>query len=43
MRIALVTETFFPAVDGTTTTVKAVADRLSTSGTRCSSSHPAPA
>lgn len=28
MRIALVTETFFPAVDGTTTTVKAVADRL---------------
>lgn len=28
MRIALVTETFFPAVDGTTTTVKAVLDRL---------------
>ena len=28
MRVALVTETFFPAVDGTTTTVKAVADRL---------------
>ncbi|MCW2852880.1 MAG: glycosyl transferase, group 1 [Nocardioides sp.] len=28
MRIALVTETFFPAVDGTTTTLKAVADRL---------------
>jgi phosphatidylinositol alpha 1,6-mannosyltransferase len=28
MRIALVTETFYPAVDGTTTTVKAVADRL---------------
>lgn len=28
MRIALVTETFFPAVDGTTTTVKAVSDRL---------------
>lgn len=28
MRIALVTETFFPAVDGTTTTVKSVADRL---------------
>lgn len=32
MRIALVTETFFPAVDGTTTTVKAVADRLVTTG-----------
>jgi phosphatidylinositol alpha 1,6-mannosyltransferase len=28
MRIALVTESFYPAVDGTTTTVKAVADRL---------------
>lgn len=28
MRIALVTETFFPAVDGTTTTLKAVADGL---------------
>ena len=28
MRIALVAESFFPAVDGTTTTVKAVADRL---------------
>lgn len=28
MRIALVTETFYPAVDGTTTTLKAVADRL---------------
>jgi phosphatidylinositol alpha 1,6-mannosyltransferase len=28
MRIALVTETFFPAVDGSTTTVKAIADRL---------------
>lgn len=28
MRIALVTESFFPAVDGTTTTVKAVLDRL---------------
>ncbi len=28
VRIALVTETFFPAVDGTTTTVKAVVDRL---------------
>lgn len=32
MRIALVTETFFPAVDGTTTTVKAVADRLIDTG-----------
>ncbi|MGA8846970.1 MAG: glycosyltransferase [Nocardioides sp.] len=28
MRIALVTESFYPAVDGTTTTLKAVADRL---------------
>ncbi|MGH3362991.1 MAG: glycosyltransferase [Nocardioides sp.] len=28
MRIALVTESFYPAFDGTTTTVKAVADRL---------------
>lgn len=28
MRIALVTESFFPAVDGTTTTVKAILDRL---------------
>ncbi len=32
MRIALVTETFFPAVDGTTTTVKAVADGLVDAG-----------
>ncbi|MEP9361844.1 glycosyltransferase [Nocardioides sp. CN2-186] len=32
MRITLVTETFFPAVDGTTTTVKAVADRLVDTG-----------
>ncbi len=32
MRIALVTETFFPAMDGTTTTVKAVADRLVETG-----------
>ena len=32
MRIALVTESFFPAVDGTTTTVKAVADRLVDTG-----------
>ena len=28
MRIALVTETFYPSVDGTTTTLKAVVDRL---------------
>lgn len=28
MRIALVTETFFPTTDGVTTTVKAVADRM---------------
>jgi len=28
MRIVLVAESFFPAVDGTTTTVKAVADRI---------------
>jgi phosphatidylinositol alpha 1,6-mannosyltransferase len=28
MRIVLVTETFYPAVDGTTTTLKATADRL---------------
>ena len=32
MRIALVTESFYPAVDGTTTTVKAVADRLVDTG-----------
>lgn len=32
MRIALVTETFYPAVDGTTTTVKAVLDRLIDTG-----------
>ncbi|MCW2765292.1 MAG: glycosyl transferase, group 1 [Nocardioides sp.] len=32
MRIALVTETFYPTVDGTTTTVKAVADRLIDTG-----------
>ncbi|GAA4675817.1 glycosyltransferase [Nocardioides nanhaiensis] len=32
MRIALVTETFFPQVDGTTTTVKAVADGLVDAG-----------
>jgi phosphatidylinositol alpha 1,6-mannosyltransferase len=32
MRIALVSEWFLPAVDGTTTTVKAVADRLIDAG-----------
>ena len=32
MRIALVTETFFPALDGTTTTLKAVADGLVDAG-----------
>lgn len=32
MRIALVTESFYPAVDGATTTVKAVADRLVETG-----------
>ncbi len=32
MKIALVTETFFPAVDGTTTTLKAVADGLVDAG-----------
>lgn len=32
MRIALVTETFYPAVDGTTTTIKAIADRLIDTG-----------
>lgn len=32
MRIALVTEKFYPAVDGTTTTLKAVADRLVDTG-----------
>jgi phosphatidylinositol alpha 1,6-mannosyltransferase len=32
MRIALVAESFFPAVDGTTTTVKAVLDRLVDTG-----------
>lgn len=32
MKIALVAEFFFPAVDGTTTTVKAVADRLIDTG-----------
>lgn len=32
MRIALVTDTFYPATDGATTTVKAVADRLIETG-----------
>lgn len=32
MRIALVTETFYPAVDGTTTTLKQVADHLIDAG-----------
>lgn len=32
MRIALVTESFYPAVDGSTTTVRAVADRLIDTG-----------
>lgn len=32
MRIALVTETFYPAVDSTTTTLKATADRLVDAG-----------
>jgi phosphatidylinositol alpha 1,6-mannosyltransferase len=32
MRIALVTETFYPAIDATTTTVRAVADRLVDTG-----------
>lgn len=32
MRIALVSESFYPAVDGTTTTVRAVADRLVATG-----------
>jgi phosphatidylinositol alpha 1,6-mannosyltransferase len=32
MRVALVTESFYPTVDGTTTTVKAVADRLIDTG-----------
>ena len=32
MRIALVTESFYPAIDGTTTTLKAVADRLVDTG-----------
>ena len=42
MRIALVAESFFPAVDGTTTTVKAVVDRLVDTGHEVSSWRPAP-
>lgn len=34
MRIVLVSESFYPAVDGTTTTVRAVADRLVDTGHR---------
>ena len=42
MRITLVTETFYPAVDGTTTTVKAVADRLIDTGHEVSVVAPGP-
>ena len=42
MRIALVTESFHPAVDGTTTTVKAVADRLIDDGHEVSFLAPGP-
>ncbi|GAW50490.1 MULTISPECIES: glycosyltransferase [unclassified Nocardioides] len=42
MRIALVTETFYPAIDGTTTTVKAVADRLIDTGHEVMVIAPAP-
>ncbi|MCW2773897.1 MAG: glycosyl transferase, group 1 [Nocardioides sp.] len=42
MRIALVTETFYPAIDGTTTTVKAVADRLIDTGHEVMVVAPAP-
>lgn len=42
MRIALVTESFYPAVDGTTTTVKAVADRLIDAGHEVHLVAPAP-
>ncbi|MFC7495123.1 MULTISPECIES: glycosyltransferase [unclassified Nocardioides] len=42
MRISIVTETFFPAVDGTTTTVKAVADRLVDTGHRVQLIAPGP-
>jgi phosphatidylinositol alpha 1,6-mannosyltransferase len=42
MRIALVTETFFPAVDGTTTTLKSVADGLVDAGNEVLIVAPAP-
>ncbi|MFC6284950.1 glycosyltransferase [Nocardioides sp. GCM10027113] len=42
MRIALVAESFYPAVDGTTTTVKAVADHLVEAGHRVLLVAPAP-
>ena len=42
MRIALVTETFYPAVDGTTTTLKAVVDRLVDTGHSVQIIAPAP-
>ena len=42
MRITLVTEAFYPAVDGTTTTVKAVADRLVDTGHEVSIVAPGP-
>ena len=42
MRIALVTEAFYPAVDGTTRTVKAVADRLIDTGHEVSIVAPGP-
>jgi len=42
MRITLVTEAFYPAVDGTTTTVKAVADRLIDTGHEVSVVAPGP-
>ncbi|CAB4697455.1 MAG: glycosyltransferase [Actinobacteria bacterium] len=42
MRILLVTETFYPAVDGTTTTLKATADRLIDQGHEVRIVAPAP-
>ncbi|WP_372727930.1 glycosyltransferase [Nocardioides sp.] len=42
MKIALVTETFYPAVDASTTTVKAVADRLIDAGHRVEIVAPGP-
>jgi len=42
MRIVLVTEAFYPAVDGTTRTVKAVADRLIDTGHQVSIVAPGP-